>query len=363
MKRTLKCFLMMLVMLSGLCMEAAPVMAKSYSYTVTFYSGAQGSFRGNHVQVRKASGNKAEVSVASENDKIVVKGLEYGDVVSLDAQNNVTPGENSKYYVKGIRLSGRDNNTVAKSAFSVCGDQDYVVAYGIPGELAEYTVNYVDSDGNQLAESRTYYGNVGDKPVIAYLYIDGYIPDEYNKTAVLDSDASKNVFQFVYTKAATSVVNNGNGNGNTNTPGDNGNGNNGAGNNGAGNNGAGNNGVGNNNGAGDNGAGNANAGNPVVVPDGQNMPQAGNNEPEAAPNTNIDDQQVPMASNKDHEINDDKVPLSSVIMKNGTIIPISVGAAAVLGMGIAILLGVRLKKRSSAAKKSSDDRIKPEQKN
>ena len=71
--------------------------------------------------------------------------------------------ENSKYYVKGIRLSGRDNNTVAQSAFLVSGDQDYVVAYGIPGELAEYTVNYVDTDGNKLAESRSYYGNVGDE--------------------------------------------------------------------------------------------------------------------------------------------------------------------------------------------------------
>ena len=47
--------------------------------------------------------------------------------------------------------------------------------------LAEYTVNYVDANGNKLADSKTYYGNVGDEPVIAYLYIDGYIPSSYNQ--------------------------------------------------------------------------------------------------------------------------------------------------------------------------------------
>ena len=91
------------------------------------------------------------------------------------------------------------------SAFEVNGDQDYVVAYGIPGELAEYTVNYVDATGNKLADSRTYYGNVGDEPVIAYLYIDGYIPDNYNQTGTLVSDVSKNVFNFVYSPASTTA--------------------------------------------------------------------------------------------------------------------------------------------------------------
>ena len=49
----------------------------------------------------------------------------------------------------------------------------------------------MDTDGNKLAESRTYYGNVGDEPVIAYLYIDGYIPDSYNQTGKLSSNASE----------------------------------------------------------------------------------------------------------------------------------------------------------------------------
>ena len=76
--------------------------------------------------MRKASGNEASVSVSAKGDKIIVTGLEYGDVISCDAQGSVALNENSKYYVKGIRLSGRDNNTVAQSAFLVSGDQDYV---------------------------------------------------------------------------------------------------------------------------------------------------------------------------------------------------------------------------------------------
>ena len=203
MKRLLKYFLAALVVITGVFAQTADAKAFSYTYTVSFSAGGQGSINGG-VQVRKASGNGASVSVSAKEDKIIVTGLEYGDVISCDAQGSVALNENSKYYVKGIRLSGRDNNTVAQSAFLVSGDQDYVVAYGIPGELAEYTVNYVDTDGNKLAESRTYYGNVGDEPVIAYLYIDGYIPDSYNQTGKLSSNASENVFNFVYSRAASS---------------------------------------------------------------------------------------------------------------------------------------------------------------
>ena len=195
MKRLLKYFLAALVVITGVFSQTADAKAFSYTYTVSFSAGGQGSINGG-VQVRKASGNEASVSVSAKGDKIIVTGLEYGDVISCDAQGSVALNENSKYYVKGIRLSGRDNNTVAQSAFLVSGDQDYVVAYGIPGELAEYTVNYVDTDGNKLAESRTYYGNVGDEPVIAYLYIDGYIPDSYNQTGKLSSNASENVFNL-----------------------------------------------------------------------------------------------------------------------------------------------------------------------
>ena len=330
MKRLLKYFLAALVVITGVLSQTTDVVrAFSYTYTVSFSAGGQGSINGG-VQVRKASGNEASVSVSAKGDKIIVTGLEYGDVISCDAQGSVALNENSKYYVKGIRLSGRDNNTVAQSAFLVSGDQDYVVAYGIPGELAEYTVNYVDANGNKLADSKTYYGNVGDEPVIAYLYIDGYIPSSYNQSGKLVSDASKNVFNFVYNRAATNMANNGNG-------GDNAGGANGAagGANGAGANGA----AGGANGA----AGGANGAADVVVPDGQNNPQDGEVAPEAQPNTDIADEQVPQAANDNkHDIADEQVPLATMISDSGMVVPLAIGALGIVAI-FAIMIFVIVK--------------------
>ena len=320
MKRLLKYFLAALVVITGVFSQTADAKAFSYTYTVSFSAGGQGSINGG-VQVRKASGNEASVSVSAKGDKIIVTGLEYGDVISCDAQGSVALNENSKYYVKGIRLSGRDNNTVAQSAFLVSGDQDYVVAYGIPGELAEYTVNYVDTDGNKLAESRTYYGNVGDEPVIAYLYIDGYIPDSYNQTGKLSSNASENVFNFVYSRAASSMAAAGNG-ANDNTA---------AGGNqaaaGAANNGA---------------ADGANAAN-TIVPDGQNDPQDGIQAPQAQPNTDIADEQVPQAANDNkHDIADEQVPLATMISESGMAVPLTIGALGIVAI-LAIMIFVIVK--------------------
>lgn len=325
MKRLLKYFLAALVVITGVFAQTADAKAFSYTYTVSFSAGGQGSINGG-VQVRKASGNGASVSVSAKEDKIIVTGLEYGDVISCDAQGSVALNENSKYYVKGIRLSGRDNNTVAQSAFLVSGDQDYVVAYGIPGELAEYTVNYVDTDGNKLAESRTYYGNVGDEPVIAYLYIDGYIPDSYNQTGKLSSNTSENVFNFVYSRAASSMAAAGNG-ANDNTA---------AGGNQAA-------GAGNAAGAANNGAADgANAAN-TIVPDGQNDPQDGIQAPQAQPNTDIADEQVPQAANDNkHDIADEQVPLATMISESGMVVPLAIGALGIVAI-LAIMIFVIVK--------------------
>ncbi len=365
MKKLLKYFLLALVTIAGVFSGKTSAQAFSYTYTVSFSAGAQGSFDGNSIQVRKAAGNEAGVSVSSAKDKIVVTGLEYGDVISCDAQGSVGLNDNSKYYVKGIRLSGRDNNTVANSAFLVSGDQDYVVAYGIPGELAEYTVNYVDTNGNKLADSRTYYGNVGDEPVIAYLYIDGYTPDSYNQTGELVSDASKNVFNFVYAKAATSIAENGGANG-TDGATDNATDGNAAG---AANAGAANAGATNAGGANATDGANtpvagADADGNVVIPDGQNTPTDGNETQEAQPNTTIEDELVPQASNNDnHEITDEKVPLGTLIKQSGMVVPISIGAIAAVVLIVLIAHTIRRRVKASASNKIIVEHKQPDNKN
>ncbi len=166
--------LMCLLAISG----AAASDKEPYTYTIRFFSGKQGTINGEKM--------------------VVIEGLHYGDRVTFD-RNTVILNDGSKYYVQGIRKSGRDNNTVQETSFRVTEDQDYVVAYGILGKRAAYTINYLDEAGNVLAPNETYYGNVGDKPVVAYLYIEGYRPQAYNLTKTLSENAAENEFNFVYT--------------------------------------------------------------------------------------------------------------------------------------------------------------------
>ncbi|GFI27159.1 hypothetical protein IMSAGC012_02284 [Lachnospiraceae bacterium] len=177
---------------------AVPVSAEeAYTYTVTFYAGNQGVFTGTEgLSVRHGKG-----TVTAAPDRITISGLEAGDVVSFDVQAGALDmGGASKYYAKGIRESGRDNSTVTASAFKVDGDADYVMAYGMKGNMVAYHVNYQDEDGSRLSDSRTYYGNVGDKMVAAYLYIEGYTPQALSIAKTLSENEAENVITFVYVK-------------------------------------------------------------------------------------------------------------------------------------------------------------------
>ena len=165
-----------------------------YTYTVTFYAGNQGTF-------------------ADGASKIVMNNLKYGALVSFDVQRDgvVILNDSDKYYVKGLRKSGRDNSETdeleaSRYSVTVKGDADYVVAYGIKGNQVAYTVNYQDMDGNELLASNTYYGNVGDKPVVAYQYVEGYTPQALALTKTLSENSAENVFTFRYTPIGTTVV-------------------------------------------------------------------------------------------------------------------------------------------------------------
>lgn len=181
---------------------ALPCFAADYTYTLTFYAGKQGSLSKDCVSVL---GEGYQVEFAE--NKITVSGLHLGDRVTFHMEG-VEIAEDSRYLVRGIRESGKDNSTVGLSDINVTGDQDFVVAYGIKGNLTQYTVNYRDNTGKALADSRTYYGNIGDAPVVPYLYFEGYRPAAYNITKVLSENSAENVFTFTYTKsdAATSTT-------------------------------------------------------------------------------------------------------------------------------------------------------------
>ena len=179
--------------------------AEEYTYRVTFYAGVQGTFS----EEASLSVTGSDYTVVREADKIVISGLKANDVISFDVAEGsgaMDMAADSKYYVQGIRKSGRDNDSVSASAFRVTEDQDYVVAYGIKGNLTSYTVNYVDAEGNALADAATYYGNVGDKPIVAYKYIEGYLPQAYGITKTLSDNTAENVFTFVYSRIETETV-------------------------------------------------------------------------------------------------------------------------------------------------------------
>ena len=314
MKRLIKTFLCLSMACALLVTGKTTGWAKDYTYTVTIYAGNQGTIK-NSSGVSVASKDPSKVHISTQKNKIVITGLSYGDNISCNAQKTVKLDADSRYYVMGIRLSGRDNNTIAKNAaFTVAESQDYVIAYGILGEMTEYTVNYVDEQGNKLADSQTYMGNVGDEPVLAYLYVDGYVPVERNITKKLVKDASENVFEFVYKKGAdtnSSTQQNGNEN---ETPDADGNTNENQNNNEGGN-------IG-------------------------DIEQAGGNEQEREEEINrpveIEDELVPQAANNE---NNTASAAKSRIMENGMLAPVIIGSVAAVILITTLVLFVILKRR------------------
>lgn len=183
MKRIKKLFIMMMSLTVFLSLAYTQVCA--YGYKVTLYTGNQGTIN---------SQNEMSINVSK------------GQMISLDLSQIELP-QDSKYYVKGIRLSGHDSvDNLDPATFVVNGDLDYVVVYGVKGNQVAYTIRYVDENGKQLSEDTILYGNVGDKPVVAYKYIDSYIPQAYALTKTLVENEKENVFTFTYKPGETGEI-------------------------------------------------------------------------------------------------------------------------------------------------------------
>lgn len=175
-----------LVIPVGMTVEAKP---NPYNYKIRVFAGKQGTFEdGSPVKEYKPG-----ESFDSTNFKIK-------DTVDEDGTTY------KKYYVKGIKPSGADlSEKLGNPSFTdVKSDMDYVVVYGVRGDIVNYTVRYVDANGNELAPSRIYEGNIGDKPIVPYLYIEGYMPQAYNLTMTLEGPETRpegNIMTFRYTPA------------------------------------------------------------------------------------------------------------------------------------------------------------------
>jgi len=177
-----------------------------YTFTVTIYSGKEGTFGGSR--------------------KVVRSGLKYDEQITVSLSDLGLEVKNpDKYYPRGLKIAGHDNDEISRYdynsyTFRVRQDESFSVAYGMKGGMVKYTVNYVDEDGDDLLDSETYYGMVGDYPVVSYKYVEGYTPNAYNLGKTLSSDESKNVFTFTYTEGEDQNQNPNNPN-NPNNPGGN----------------------------------------------------------------------------------------------------------------------------------------------
>ena len=196
--------LLVLCLLATMLVPAAS--ADNYTYSIRVFAGAQGEIsRTGNVSVDTDNNGIPDyyapyVFDPNSPGTVIISDIPYNSRIDLTpVESAVSVSNDSKYYVKGVRESGKDNNTVGMLSFRVTEDLDYVIAYGILGSSVAYTVNFEDEEGNQLLESLTFYGNVGDKPVASYQYIEGYQPQAYNLTKTLSANAAENVFTFVYT--------------------------------------------------------------------------------------------------------------------------------------------------------------------
>lgn len=160
--------------------SSAVTAAAGYKYRVTIDPGLHGTYSGT---------KEMEIPYGSTWNP-------------ADYEGNITVTD-SDYYFKGFHISGIEGIV---GTTDITEDTVFVASYGMKGQTVAYTVNYVDTSGKTLLTSATYQGNAGDKPVVAFRYVDGYLPQAYNLTQTLSTDTTKNVFTFKYKKVEPKVV-------------------------------------------------------------------------------------------------------------------------------------------------------------
>ena len=161
--KTLRKLLSVLAVLCLLLGVASVASATQYEYTIRIFPG--------------------NGSISGQTEFKVPYGGNYPDALSLASlQQNVTPSDPDKYYVKDVRLAGQDNYDGKRPVGTVKADEDYVVVYGFAGDLVTLSILYRDANGNQLRDpdgnvipDSVIYGKAGvDRPIISAKFVDNY---------------------------------------------------------------------------------------------------------------------------------------------------------------------------------------------
>jgi hypothetical protein len=203
----------------ALIVSALPMLGLSaradYTYTVRLYTGAQGTWNQSVAAGYLANLAGAGATIEYKSDEIIIRGIpaanpdDSGNPYRVIFSENMVTRTNQKYLVRGLRESGKDNNTINKASFPVDRDMDLVVGYYMANGAVSYTIYYVDVNGNPLqaevpygsgnfVSEETHYGNAGEQLVLAFPYIENYTPRAYNGRITLSSNAADNVFYFPY---------------------------------------------------------------------------------------------------------------------------------------------------------------------
>ncbi|MBR0456133.1 MAG: hypothetical protein IJJ01_05635 [Firmicutes bacterium] len=155
-------------------------------------------------------GYKHQLEVTAGNGSFSSGSTLKGTTASIDIDNaQLTVGDDTvditapdeNHFVIGMKVTGHDNSEVITGTVDLANyneDESLVVAYGLKSNMIKYTIRYITADGSTvLHKQEEHYGVVGQKPVVAYKYVEGYLPDAYNRTGELKR-GSDNVFTFYY---------------------------------------------------------------------------------------------------------------------------------------------------------------------
>lgn len=191
--------LMLIMLLSWTVIQSDMVYAdEETTYTVFLYSGKEGYFGTPDNTIAKFNDIKfgAEFTIDQKNGLVIIDGDK------KDAKLVVK--DEDQYYARGYKDAGHDNDEIYSSyTFTVTEDMSFAVAYGMKGGMVEYTINYEAEDGTVLHDPETFWGMPGDRPVVSYKRVEGYLPNQYNEARTLTDNAADNIFTFTYREVAS----------------------------------------------------------------------------------------------------------------------------------------------------------------
>lgn len=178
--------LLALIMIFGSLSLSSLTASAGYKYHVTVYAGSHGT-----ITYQGESGlDKVELDV------------EPGQLFNPNVFE-VVPKKNSEddpdYVFICFQISGIEERS-SLAAMPINEDMTFVATYGVKSKLIEFKVYYQDEDGNELRGYKTYHGHAGERPVVAFEYIDGYMPTAFNLAGITLSDDpnADNSFTFIY---------------------------------------------------------------------------------------------------------------------------------------------------------------------